>query len=92
MELVSKYLKTSAKRPFSIADAVEREVLRSSINADRGIAEAATDVAERSAHFLGILIQLMHERGVLNDDFVIDFLKRTGASYEPYHQPDSRKE
>jgi hypothetical protein len=85
MELVRKRPRWD-ERPRSIEEVVAREVESTTTD---GVAERAQSTAEKAGQMLGRLIEKLHERGVINDEFVLDFLD---DDYTPYTQPDSRKE
>lgn len=73
MELIdNSYWRTKQSLPVSIADAVEI-VLRP--NGD-GYIELAKEHAQNNANMLGKLVQMLHEHGQIDDDFITELIPR----------------
>lgn len=58
-------------QPHTIAEAFGRQFFD---DYDRGVAESAKAQAEKCTEKLGELLQLLHDKGVLDDKDVINFI------------------
>ena len=60
------------RKPMSIADALEKDVYDS----DGGVAERADRNAENAIKLIGKLLETLHDKKVLSDNEVIEFIGR----------------